>query len=74
MDQKHISLSICDYNRNNVCDLYDSDLKAVGQAYNIIVTEEIKMGWKELSFDLPFVIEKEGNFRWNYIKNDYQVR
>lgn len=65
---EHISISIHDYSRVKQCDIYDSDAKADGQAYNIILKEELK-GWKELTFELP----KE-SFRWDYIKNDCLVR
>ena len=67
----HISLSIFDHQSKKVCDLYDSSIIATGQAHNIVLTEEIKMGWKELSFELPFMTDGKRNFRWNYIKNDY---
>ena len=36
--------------------------------------EEIKQGWKELTFDLPLKANRAKNFRWDYIKNDYLVR
>lgn len=70
---KKVSLSIYDYGRKKVCDIYESDAQSAGQAYNIVFTQEIN-GWKELSFELPFMIEKEKNFRWSYIKNDYLLR
>jgi len=71
---EHVSLSVFDYNKKKICDLYDSNLFTTGQAYNIVLTEEIKMGWKELSFDLPFMTEKGRNIRWSFIKNDYLLR
>ena len=70
----HTSLSIFDYNNKKVCELYDSDGLSSGQAYNICKTEEIKQGWKELTFDLPLKANGEKNFRWDYIKNDYLIR
>lgn len=70
----HVSLAIFDYSNKKVCELYDSDALSSGQAYNICKQEEIKQGWKELTFDLPLKINKEKNFRWDYIKNDYLVR
>ena len=70
----HRSISVYDYNRKKVCDLYDSYSAARGQAYNIAETEEIKEGWKELTFELPFSVDQKNNFRWNYIKNDYLIR
>lgn len=70
----HRSISVYDYSRKKVCDLYDSYSAARGQAYNIAETEEIKEGWKELTFELPFSVDQKNNFRWNYIKNDYLIR
>lgn len=71
---KHVSLSVFNHSRKKVCDLYDSGFPIQGQAYNIIYSEEIKLGWKELSFTLPLTIDKQRNFRWDYIQNDYLVR
>ena len=71
---QHISLSIFDHNKKKVCELYDSSFPVQGQAYDIVYSEEIKLGWKELSFALPYSVDKQRNFRWDYIKNDYLVR
>lgn len=70
---EHISIGVYDYERKKLCDLYDSFIQAEGQAYNIIYTQELN-GWQELTFNLPFVIESERNFRWDYIKSEYLVR
>lgn len=37
---KHISLGVFDYQRNKLCDLYDSFSHVQGEAYNISFTEE----------------------------------
>ena len=71
---KHFSLSVYDQDYLKVCDLFDSGSQAQGQAYNIYYTEELNTGWKEITFDLPFLIEKENNFRWNYVRNEYLLR
>lgn len=71
---EHVSLAVFDYSNKKVCELYDSDALSAGQAYNIYKTEEIKQGWKELTFDLPLKVNGEKNFRWDFIKNDYYVR
>nr|DAZ07011.1 MAG TPA: hypothetical protein [Caudoviricetes sp.] len=39
-------MSICDMNRVKLCELYDSELKPEGQAYDVRLTTEIT-GWKE---------------------------
>lgn len=70
---KHISLGVFDYQRNKLCDLYDSFSHVQGEAYNISFTEE-QSGWKEVNFSLPFLIDKEKNYRWDYIKNEYYLR
>lgn len=33
---KHISIAVFDYSGNKLCDLYDSSIKAAGQAYDPI--------------------------------------
>ena len=70
---KHVSLSVFDYNQNKLCDLYDSYAQAKGQAYDIVLTQELS-GWQEVSFTLPFVVDEADNFRWDYIKNEYKLR
>ena len=69
----HISQDIFNYKRNKLCNLYDSSLNSPGQAYDIIFTNELT-GWKEISFNMPFLIDKKRNYRWNYIKNEYLLR
>ena len=68
---QHVSLSIYDHDNLKMCDVYDNNAQSQGQAYNINFTEELKTGWKEISFSLPYMIENEENFRWNYIHNEY---
>lgn len=70
---KHVSLSIHNLTGQKVCDLYDSYLKAPGQAYSIQRTVE-RNGWKEMSFSLPYMIDHKANFRWRYIRNEYRLR
>lgn len=76
MEQK--SLSVFDYSGKKVCDLYDSTVQTPGQAFDISVTTELS-GWKTLNFTLPYLVKKddaaeEDNWRWRYIKAEYQVR
>lgn len=70
---KRRALSIHNLAGQKVCDLYDSFISAPGQAYNIQRTVELN-GWKELSFTLPYMMDKKTNFRWKYIRNEYRVR
>ena len=69
----HVSIGIYDYSNNKLCDLYDSSIQASGQAYNIVYETELN-GWQQLTFNLPFVVDKQHNFRWDYIKSEYLVR
>lgn len=69
----HITLSIYDYSRNKLCDIYDSENEFSGHAYDISVLDEIG-GWKEVTFTLPFMVDGVYNFRWDYIKNEYLLR
>ncbi len=51
---KHETLGIYDYDREKICDLYDSRTELIGQAYNIKVTKDIN-GQNTLEFSLPYV-------------------
>jgi len=42
-------ISIHDMNRIKLCEIFDSETKPEGQAYDVSLTTEIS-GWKELSF------------------------
>lgn len=68
------SIAVFDYSRQKLCDLYDSQTDLIGQAYGI--TREINMtdGIKSLSFSIPYKIDGTQNFRWKYIKSEYQIR
>lgn len=71
---KHETLSIHDYSRNKICDLYDSSVELIGQAYDIEITKEFD-GTKALSFRIPYIIHGNiNNFRWEYMKSDYLIR
>ncbi len=70
-----VLLSVFDYNRNKLMDIYTSETSIEGQAENVLWTSEIN-GWKELTFKIPKkVIDDSGrlidNFRTEYIKNEY---
>ena len=51
---KHETLGIYDYDREKICDLYDSQCDLIGQAYDIKVTKEID-GKNTLEFSLPYI-------------------
>ena len=55
---KHETLGIYDYDREKICDLYDSQCELIGQAYDIKVSKEIN-GQHTLEFSLPYVINAE---------------
>lgn len=55
---RHYSLGIYDYDREKICDLYDSQVDLNGQAFNIIVTEDSD-GCHTLTFDLPYMLDRK---------------
>ena len=67
------SLGVYDYERKKLCDLYDSQVKIPGQAFGIRFTETSD-GVNQLSFNIPYMVEKEKNFRWDFLKNEYMIR
>lgn len=71
--KRHICLDVYDYDKNKLCCLYDSRSNAKGQAYDIVRTRDLS-GWKEISFNLPFMLDQRHNFRWNFIKSEYYLR
>ena len=72
-----LSLDICDYAGNKVCNLYDNQSNSNGQAFDIVVTKE-RNGWKELSFSLPWNMNTlngpEKNYRVDMLIADYKIR
>lgn len=60
--EHYYSLGIYDYNREKICDLYDSQVELIGQAYQIIHSENID-GYRTLEFDIPRVIEDTSDIR-----------
>lgn len=52
---KHYTLGIYDYDKNKICDLYDSQVELFGAAYDITVTEEFN-GYHTLNFTIPFIV------------------
>ena len=57
---KHETLGIYDYQQHKLCDLYDSQIDLVGQAYSIVVTEE-NNGNHTLEFSIPYMALPNGN-------------
>lgn len=54
---KHYTLGIYDYDREKICDIYDSEMELIGQAYGIKVTTEIN-GYHTLEFSIPYVVKQ----------------
>ena len=55
---KHYSLGVYDYDRQKICELYDSNVDLVGQAYDIKVTDE-QNGYHTLEFSIPYMVDAE---------------
>ena len=70
-------LTICNYAKEPVCDLYDNQSDISGQAANVFIAKE-RNGWKELSFDIPSTISTEEgikeNCRLDYLIAEYKIR
>ena len=70
-------MSICDYSKTAVCDLYDNQSDISGQATNVVITTE-RNGWKELTFDIPSSCMNENgleeNYRLKYLIAEYKIR
>lgn len=54
-EDKHETLAIYNYNREKICDLYDSQVQLDGEAFDITVTTEIN-GYHTLSFSIPLIV------------------
>ena len=52
----HYSISVYDYDREKICELYDSNLDFPGQAYDISYTVEMN-GTHSLTFSIPYVVD-----------------
>ena len=76
MTQNNIisSISVFDYARNKLCDLYDSQYDLDGQAYGITFETNMTDGIKSLSFSIPYKIDGKQNFRWKFLKSEYLIR
>ena len=67
------SIGIYDYERKKLCDLYDSNGNISGQAYNISWEKNMD-GIPTLSFTIPYKVDGEKNFRWQYLRSEYLIR
>lgn len=74
--KRFLRLYVCDYDKNIVCSLYDSESDILGQAYNIFIDSD-RNSYKELSFNLPPKVMTENgsedNFRLKFLIADYQI-
>lgn len=68
---RKLTLDICDYNENSVCQLYDSRSNVLGQATDVFIQTE-RNGWKTLSFTLPSTYETEKGIEKNH-RLDYLI-
>lgn len=68
-----INIGVFDYSNHKLCDLYDSQVKIQGQAYDIDFIQN-KDGINELSFTIPYFAGDARNFRWDFLKAEYLVR
>ena len=68
---KHESISVYDYDRIKLCDLYDSNNDLIGQAYDINVTQNID-GTHAIEFKLPNIINS-GHVQFMRDKNCFGV-
>lgn len=67
------NVGVYDYEGNKLCDLYDSQVNLIGQAYQIDHTQN-EDGVGLLTFNIPYMVDKAINFRWNFLKSEYLVR
>lgn len=74
MKEIYASLDVFDYSGNKLCGLYDSQNDIVGQAYDVQYSFNMTDGISELTFNIPYMIDGENNFRWDYLKSEYMIR
>ncbi|NLC40426.1 MAG: hypothetical protein GX763_05870 [Clostridiaceae bacterium] len=76
-EKRRIGISIHGLDRAKLCDIYNSNVRTEGQAYDVVIRKE-ENGWKELSFNIPTKLLENNvlvdNFRLEYLKNEYLVR
>lgn len=74
---RKLILDIFNYSNKKLCTLYDNSLNVNGQAYNIYINTE-RNGWKELTFNIPYVIQEDDkeiiNYRIDYLKPGFKIR
>lgn len=74
---RNLTLDICNYRNEIVCNIYDSSRDMPGQATDVFMITE-RNGWKELSFKLPSMCPCESgiedNYRLHYLIADYRIR
>lgn len=73
MNKTYAALDIFNAKREKLCSLYDNTIDAKGQAHNIVFHKEIG-GLKTVSFNLPRMMDKQRNFRWDFIRSEYLLR
>ena len=75
--KRRLQIDVCDYSDKILCNLYDSNTRITGQAYDVFINYE-RNGWKELSFSIPSVVQteegEEPNYRLSYLVADFRLR
>lgn len=67
------SIGVYGYDKKKLCDLYDSEGNIQGQAYDITWEKNIN-GISTLTFSIPYYVNSEKNFRWQYLKSEYLIK
>lgn len=69
-----VSLDVYTIGRvKKVCNLYDSQGQQDGTAHGIKRKVEMN-GWKEISFTLPVFVNRQRNWRTDFMTNEYELR
>lgn len=76
--REHATVSVYDYDNNQVCILFDSTVDSDGQAYNITIDKKHN-GYKELFFEISTIKNDENgdvvpNYRVDWLLNEYLIR
>ena len=73
-----LTLDICNYSFNKLCNIYDSSTNFLGNAHDVVFSYQ-RNGWKTFTFTLPsMVLDSDGsmvrNPRLDFVKADYLIR
>jgi len=72
-----LRIDVCDYQKRNLCGLYDNRTDVSGQATDVYIKYQ-RNGWKEVSFTIPSVCEgehgPEKNYRLVFLIAEYRLK